>query len=228
MSKEIELLRQAFNRRLENMGATTFYAGVKAVDETARTCTVEMEGIPYEGVLLYAVEKAGLKGAVMIPAVGSTVLVSRIGGERYFVAMFSVVDKIVWTAGEKLTFSSDAKGFAYVNDKVSFSSDASALSYVNGQVSLKITASGVELSADTITLNGGELGGMIKIKELTAKINALINAFNDHTHQIPMGKVAVTGSASSQSNAAPVDIPAITSKHTEVKESDYENIKIKQ
>lgn len=39
-------------------------------------------------------------------------------------------------------------------------------------------------AADTVTVNGGALGGLIKIEELTKKLNALVEAFNKHTHQV--------------------------------------------
>ena len=37
---------------------------------------------------------------------------------------------------------------------------------------------------ETIEVNGGQLGGLINIEELTAKINELVDAFNSHTHQV--------------------------------------------
>lgn len=101
MSKGNDELRRMFERRLDEAAETVFYGEVSAVDEEARTCTVVMEGIPYENVLLYAVEKAELKGLVSIPKVGSTVLVERMANDRYFVVMFSEVDKVLLTIGEK-------------------------------------------------------------------------------------------------------------------------------
>ena len=38
--------------------------------------------------------------------------------------------------------------------------------------------------AETVIFNGGELGGLIKIAELTDKLNALVNAFNAHVHPV--------------------------------------------
>lgn len=35
---------------------------------------------------------------------------------------------------------------------------------------------------ETIVVNGGKLGGLINIEQLTAKINELVNTFNSHTH----------------------------------------------
>lgn len=37
--------------------------------------------------------------------------------------------------------------------------------------------------AESMTLNGGKLGGLINIEPLTQKINELVQAFNAHTHQ---------------------------------------------
>ncbi len=37
---------------------------------------------------------------------------------------------------------------------------------------------------ETIVINGGKLGGLINISQLTDKINALVDTFNRHTHQV--------------------------------------------
>lgn len=37
---------------------------------------------------------------------------------------------------------------------------------------------------EQIVINGGKLGGLVNIEELTAKINELVDAFNGHTHQV--------------------------------------------
>ena len=41
--------------------------------------------------------------------------------------------------------------------------------------------------AESVTFNGGNLGGMVNVAELTKKINALIDALNTHTHPTPNG-----------------------------------------
>lgn len=38
--------------------------------------------------------------------------------------------------------------------------------------------------AASITVNGGSLGGLVNIAELTDKLNALVRAFNAHTHSV--------------------------------------------
>lgn len=37
--------------------------------------------------------------------------------------------------------------------------------------------------AESITINGGKLGGLVSVEQLTQKINELVQAFNAHTHQ---------------------------------------------
>ena len=36
---------------------------------------------------------------------------------------------------------------------------------------------------ETVTINGGRLGGLVNVEELTERLNALVDAFNGHTHQ---------------------------------------------
>lgn len=178
MGKEIDLLRQLFNRRLKEAATTVRYAEVAAVDESARTCSVKIDGLTYEHILLYSVEKPDLKGFVFIPAVGSKVLVSRVGEGRYFVEMFSVIDKILLTVGEKMTAALDAETLSYKNDKVN----------------LTITGTKVELTADEIVFNGGGLGGLVQIKELKSNLNSL-KTFVEAMHTAVPTAIAGVGAA---------------------------------
>ena len=41
--------------------------------------------------------------------------------------------------------------------------------------------------AQSITINGGSLGGLVNIGALTEKLNDLVTAFNAHTHPCPNG-----------------------------------------
>lgn len=197
MSKErmIRACRQLFDERLRSAARSAMYGTVKAVDEKARTCDVQIGGIVYEGVLLYALEKENLRGPVMVPKSDSTVIVARIdASDRLYVAMFSEIDKVILTLGDRVIMTCDGEQ--------------------------------IEASAPRITLNGGDRGGLIDVEQITGKLNDLIDAFNNHTHSIPSGSVAVTGSATAQSNAAPVTVPPPTSKHAGVRRDDYEDTKV--
>lgn len=67
---------------------------------------------------------------------------------------------------------------------------------------------------ESITINGGKLGGLINIEALTAKINDLVEKFNAHTHQ-----VTTTGTATSQTGTAAAT--AMTAENFD--KNDYED-----
>lgn len=64
--------------------------------------------------------------------------------------------------------------------------------------------------AESITINGGKLGGLINIEALTAKLNELVQVFNSHTHTAPNG---------------PTTPPTTSAKQLQRK--DYEDEKIR-
>lgn len=165
MSRGTEGLRRMFERRLQLAAETVFYGEVSEVDEAARTCTVVMEGIPYENVLLYAVKNAELKGLVVIPKTGSRVLVQQLANDRYFVAMFSEVEKVLLTigentevevseecvriqAGEKTTVTADAEKCLLQAGESTVKATEKGLTFVKGGAGLKKT---LEALIDAIT-----------------------------------------------------------------------------
>lgn len=74
-----------------------------------------------------------------------------------------------------------------------------------------------DISSSGIILNGGSLGGLVNISQLTAKLNQLIAAFNSHTHQ-----VSTTGSSTAQSGIA----SPVASSFQPFSQNDYEDTKI--
>lgn len=76
---------------------------------------------------------------------------------------------------------------------------------------------------ESITVNGGGLGGLVKIQELTDKLNELVDKFNSHTHSLASGTVSVAGSMGAATNAQPITVPAITSTANKFNTSDYED-----
>lgn len=193
MSREIAECRRKFEERLREASANAVYGIVRSVDERMRTCHVQVGGIVYEDVLLHALSRADSKGFCAVPTIGSTVIVSRLADSdsRRYVTMFSQIDKVLFTVGDRVTMTCDGEQ--------------------------------VIIDAPKVVFNGGALGGLVKIEQLTAKINEVIDALNNHTHQILPGGVAVTGSASAQSNQTPVDIPAPTAPHPHIKRDEYED-----
>lgn len=81
---------------------------------------------------------------------------------------------------------------------------------------------------DSIVIDGGYNGGLIKINEHTAKINELVDAlnklitaFNDHIHS-----VSTAGTATAQSGITQAVVSKV-SQAVKLVASDYENVKIK-
>ena len=75
---------------------------------------------------------------------------------------------------------------------------------------------------ESITINGGKLGGLVNIQALTDKINEVVDAFNRHTHLLAPGAIQV----GQLINAAPVKVPVVATKATRLKREDYEDNKI--
>lgn len=69
---------------------------------------------------------------------------------------------------------------------------------------------------ETIVINGGKLGGLINIGQLTDKINELVESFNSHTHQ-----VTVSHPGGTFTTVKPMESAKTFDK------GDYEDIKIK-
>lgn len=76
---------------------------------------------------------------------------------------------------------------------------------------------------ETIEVGGGKLGGLINIEALTEKLNALVEAFNGHTHIVPPGGVIV----GTLTNAAPVNVPQILAPAANFSRRDYEDDTVK-
>lgn len=83
----------------------------------------------------------------------------------------------------------------------------------------------IEMTGKVI-INGGKNGGLVNIADLTKRLNDLVDDFNRHTHILPTGAVTVSGTATAQSNAQPLQVPAITSKHKMLRREDYEDVNV--
>ena len=70
---------------------------------------------------------------------------------------------------------------------------------------------------ETIVINGGKLGGLINIGQLTDKINELVESFNSHTHQ-----VTVSHPGGTFTTVKPMESAKTFDK------GDYEDVKIKR
>lgn len=180
---------------------------VDAIDTDARTVDVTPldEGAPVLGVNLQA-NQDGKIGVVLWPRQGSHVVVAFLNDAAGVVVLTEDVERMELKIGE------DNPVEGLIED---------------GAVKLSIGETTIELATEkAITFNGGGLGGLIRIQDLTDKINELVDTFNSHTHTLTSGSVVVAGSPTTQQNAGPITVPAITSKAATLKKGDYENTKI--
>ena len=77
---------------------------------------------------------------------------------------------------------------------------------------LKVNAS------SEIVLNGGEMGGLVKVKELTETLNKMIDTFNSHTHTV----------AGVMPGSGAVTAPAPMTSMDKVEQNNLENKRILQ
>ncbi len=188
--------------------ASILLGTVSAVDKDARTVDVEPinEDAPILGVNLQANQESTL-GVVQFPREGSYVAVAMLSGyEAGVVVLTDDVESIEVNIndGTKLTLTEDG-------------------------ISLNVK-DGITLDIDdkAAVFNGGDLGGLIKIEELTNKINALVNTvnalidnYNAHTHIT----TATVSASPTPGVISPIVAPAL--KAQTFKAKDYEDDKVK-
>ena len=177
---------------------------VDSVNESNRTCTVtsisSKGSVTIENVLLMSSIDDGI---LLVPTIGSPVFVLYSTFNQPFVALFSGLDKILLVAGEN-------------NASIQVDKDG---------LKLEIGNTKVNLSKDLTQFNDGGLGGLVKVVELTqklnnleSKVNSLITAFNSHVH------TGVTTGA----GASGTTLTTVTGTLTPTQRADIENTKIKQ
>lgn len=179
-------------------------ATVDSVDEAKRTCTVTT----VSGQGSFTIENVQLMpsvddGLFLIPQIGTTVIVVYSVYNQPFIALFSGLEKIVITAGE----------------------NNAAISVTGDGLLLEIGETTVQIADDEIKFNDGALGGLVKVAELTTKlnnlenkVNTLITTFNTHVHT-----GVTTGPGSSATTPTTVN-----GTLTPTQQQDIENKKIKQ
>ena len=140
---------------------------VEAVDGI--TCTVRFGDTVVDGIRLRASEAKNSAQLLIVPKIGTAVIVGSLTGDFTQLAVLSV-DEI-----------------------------------------------------ERIEINGGQLGGLVNIEALTDKINELVDAFNKHTHTIPLGAIT----CGSYPSVSPVNVPAVQSKAAKLKPGDYEDTTVK-
>lgn len=175
---------------------------VDAVDKSARTvdCSPINEGAPLLGVNLQA-NQEGECGVCLFPEIGSYVVVGFVADGAAGVVLLT----------EKIESAEIVIG------------DTSAVMSADG-VRIKVGKISADLGKDALTFNGGDLGGLVKVEDLTKRLNLIENDINElktiFTNWIP----------ASQDGGGALKTAAFTwsaSQLTPTQRSDYENEKVK-
>lgn len=150
MGKEIEDLRRIV-RSGGNGGEDkeyVFQAIVTVVDEKEFTCEVKRDGaVDYFDVRLRGLVKPDLKGFAFIPAIGSTVLVCRIGrSNELFVCQYTEVDKVIFTSGDVSLTCDQEKIEVLKGDKLAVLIDAESITMKAEQATIKASTAGLTLA----------------------------------------------------------------------------------
>ena len=140
---------------------------------------MEAESVTYDGVSLFAVENPKLKGPCIIPAVGSTVLVGRIGGSNeLYIAMFSQIDKVLLTIGDDFVLEIGSQGIGIKADTTTIQASTGGLTFSRGSSSLKKTLTDLcdALGALTVPTGTGPSGVPIN----KAQFDLIKQGLNDY------------------------------------------------
>lgn len=154
------------------MPGGSIYATVKSVDADKRTVTATDDNdMTYDDVRLYAVERPELKGSVVLPKVGSRVLLSRIGtSNELYVSMFSEVDRMLLTIGDKQSLEITSGMLELKTDKSNLKATPAGFTLVRDGAGLKKTLTDLcdAINRLTVTTQSGPSGTPINAAEFSA------------------------------------------------------------
>ena len=188
--------------------ATILVCEVKAVDKDARTVDVEPlnDDAPVLGVNLQANQEAKV-GVVQFPRVGSYVAVAMLTGYAAGVVVLTEdiesVEVVISDSTSRLTIDEDG-----------------ARLYVDKHTS-------AEFGKDGIVLNGGDLGGLVKIQEIKDNLDTLKQYCEALKNATSAGITAV-GAAMSANGATGAKAFDAAMSSRSIVFKDMENDKIKQ
>lgn len=162
------------------MPPQVFPAVVKEVDEDMRTCKVRIgDNVDVEDVRLYAVVDDSLKGFCLIPAIDSMVMVGAMDGKQdFYVAMFSEVDKVLGSIGDKTEIALDEASLSYKVDKTEIVVKSAEITAKIDKVEFEVKDNKIKVKADEIVFNDGGNGGLVNVNGLTSQLNAVEKDLN--------------------------------------------------
>lgn len=155
-------------RLIKDQDKTILSGTVSSVNESDRTCTVKVENVEYEDVRLYGIVKGDLKGFCFIPKIESQVLVGRVGGSNeLFVEMFTEVDKVLLTIGDKMQLTVEAENCCIQAENTVIRATPAGMTFVRGGSGLKKTLESLidAITKLTVTTGVGPSGTPINVAD---------------------------------------------------------------
>jgi hypothetical protein len=147
-------LQEALHRFVKDRTqAGAFPAHVKAVNSTALTCDVEgPDSLEVFDVRLRAALDGDDRGIIMLPKVGSSVLVAPLGNTDHYVAMWSEVDSVAVAVGMDTDWSVDTDGVFLSKSGTKVEVAAGGVKIERGGISLKSALDELIEAVKTITV----------------------------------------------------------------------------
>lgn len=201
MDKNIRNIIQSLAR--PDTETTALICTVDAVDKEARTadCSTINEGAPLLGVNLQANQGSDF-GLCLFPEVGSYVVVGFVAdGAAGVILLYDKIESAEIKIGD-----------------ISAMMDQEKIAVKAGDISARI-------DPQQITFNGGSLGGLVKIEELTKRLNIIENDLNTlkTIFSTAWSPVSQDGGAALKTAAQAWAMQTLKNTVT----TDYENIKVK-
>lgn len=200
-------------------GPSLVYGTVSTVDTDNNTINVRMgdDGLVISGISL-SVVSGGNTSVLCYPPIGSLVVlgIPHKQPENAFVVQFTAIDR--WVIRQ-----------SFENEEDSVEASADAILIKRGdysciidkeKLSLSCTDGGsIEISGNKVVVNGGNLGGLAKIEDLTNALNRLVQFANGHTH--PYTDTTPSGVITSMTMGP-------TQQFTPFQRAEYENTDVTQ
>lgn len=219
MSRQNEKVIDAL-RKLNAVGEEVVMSGyVKSVDEEKATMVVVLNGtdpvIEIEDVMLHALE-GELKGIIIIPEIDSDVTITSVDGAgEYILHKASKIAKVLLDVGDIV---------CKVTNKATLEIPE-----------IEITAeTSIKVSCPDIVFNDGNNNGLVKVAELTAKLNTVEQDLNSlkQALQAVIGGAPIPEPGSGAPSALQVALAAGLGSYygqtiTETQQADIENTEIK-
>lgn len=171
-------IRRSITALIKEAVQTISYGTVDSVNATTRTAVVTVGRVKIEDVLLYAAQNSELKGLVLLPKVGSVVLVAKVASGRYFIVMQSEQEAMQLTIGDKTSINISEGGMEFIANKTKVEFSPAGVVIERDSYGLKQTLDGLidAITKLTVTTGVGPSGVPVNIADF-AQIKQDLNKY---------------------------------------------------